>query len=257
MPLVYNAGVVDRQHLDTIRPHLAEAHASEALAALSVYDFCYTHERRLMAFGHEAHRQPQTARRRHHDLWVHDLLARRFPDDRSLWDDVCAADAALLVAQARYAAAAETVTRAGTALGEALDRSWPVLLPYTATKRPYRPEGLLELSTAFAWPLLTDPPGVETANEVTAMRFKPWWPLSVEPVDHRRRDRTEWEEWAWGELAEGHYTSTADTITLTGAWSPPTYPSTTDDGTRQRLAPMVVITPARVRSFEEQIARKK
>lgn len=257
--VVHPGGAVNRAALDAVRDHLKAAKVDEVLAAIGVYDFGCAAERRLHVEGHQAHRLPTTARQRHHDLVVSDLLAGRTPDDERLWLDVEAADAGLELAKARVAAARDCVERAGRALGRAFAAAWPQVLPYIAKQRASQPAGLDELYQSISWPALVDPPGVETPNTSPATRFARWWPLALAALDprHHRRDRSEWNEWCWAEIAAGRYDTDGASITLTQRWTPPRYSTITDEAREQALRPVVFITPERVDAYARSLEQRR
>jgi hypothetical protein len=253
-------GFVSVHALDAVRDHLrAAAGADSVLAAVATWDRCSALRDTLRAEGHQAHRRPTEARQAHHAAVVDALLQGRFPDDESVWLEVEQADAQLDLAKARVAAAGVAVNRAGTALYSALSRSWAVLLPYVAQHRPQRPVGLDVLASAFRWPALHHPPGVETQSDPPSLHFSQWWPLSFEPLDPRRQraERAEWNEFGWTELAAGRFSAEGDTITLERQWTPPRFSSTSEDGVRQIRQPVVIVTPERVAEHERQLTMRR
>jgi hypothetical protein len=259
MPVVNTStGAVNHAELDAIRDHLRAAKAPDVLAVIASYDAARALRERLRVEGHEAHRRPDVARRRHHDLCVHDVLAGREPGDAELWADVAAADDALERAKARYAAADDALQRARRALGAALGQCWPTVLPYLARERAKRPAGCDVLYRAIGWPALVDPPGVETQSE-GMFHFAAWWPLSWEAMapDRQRPDRVEWNEWAWSELAAGNYDAGEMSITLRNTWTPEPLSAFAPSRDRVRLQPVVIITPERVAAHEDGLARRK
>ncbi len=250
-------GVVDRASLDAIREPVKACKAGDLLAAIPAYDACSAFHQRLQAEGHQAHRRPTEARRRHHDLVVHDLLAGRVPDDVALWSGVIAADHDVERSNARVAAATVAVDRTSRALYEALQTCWRVVVPYLAANRASRLAGLEVLYQSIVWPALRDPPGVETLSTVTAFHWQVWWPPPWEAPERGRSDEAAWYEWVWAELAAGRYDD-ADgySIALHNRWEATTASPVSIDGAIARHQPVVFVTAERVAQYEHQIAEQ-
>jgi hypothetical protein len=230
-PVVNATGAVDPELLELIREPLRDAGAKPVLEAIDRYDRVVAVTSRLVPTMHEARRRLELARQSHRAQVVAELAAGRRPDDVAAREAVEQAEADLVRAKAHVDAIPDARRTAGLAVRQALGGVWPDVLPWLARRRTRHPDdpALHCLAHSITWPALHTGPGRETPNTHPSYRFGRWWPLSIGPpvkdsdpaATLNGFGRSEWNEWAWGELAERRFDLERNELSFIRDWTGP------------------------------------